>query len=446
MAHGRDAVAMKTEIKTAFLIISFALAGLLLPLGCGNGDDEQADTGCEDALCIGVLLQTTELRYSLIKAAKLARDDINRAGGNVKLIMGDSTTPLVSAKELLAMGARAIIGPGTSGNSVKIFDFLVENSLVAVSPSATSVTLTENNQELIQAGKTPFFFRTVPTDSFQAKILVAQVQNEGEVLIVHRGDNYGVKLTELINQELLSQDRPEAKVVNYELYDSDDPDFNEKTRNVLNDVEAVSGISDVGSIIMIVSEGEGEKIIKGMLDSPVVPSTAKYYVSDSLAVANLHELVDPEKPAAVEGFKSTTPCALPDPPERKDEFEKRFDPEEFPSLQFTVHTYDAVVAVALASLSAESTDPSEYVSEMAEVTGGGNRCLSYAECAAALTDETAANNDINYEGVSGPIDFDENGDIGAGCYSVYTYNATGGRTRQVFSIPDLEDVTPDQVP
>ena len=94
MAHGRDAVAMKTEIKTAFLIISFALAGLFFPLGCGNGDDEQADTGCEDALCIGVLLQTTELRYSLIKAAKLARDDINRAGGNVKLIMGDSTTPL----------------------------------------------------------------------------------------------------------------------------------------------------------------------------------------------------------------------------------------------------------------------------------------------------------------------------------------------------------------
>ena len=137
---------------------------------------------------------------------------------------------------------------------------------------------------------------------------------------------------------------------------------------------------------------------------------------------------------------------MPDPPERKDEFEKRFDPEEFPSLQFTVHTYDAVIAVALAALSAGSEDPSEYVSEMAEVTAGGNRCLTYAECAAALTDETAANDDINYEGVSGPIEFDENGDIASGCYSVYTYDAEGGRTRQVFSIPDLEDVTPDRAP
>jgi len=118
----------------------------------------------------------------------------------------------------------------------------------------------------------------------------------------------------------------------------------------------------------------------------------------------------------------------------------------FPSLRFDVHAYDAVVAVALAALSAGSNDPSEYVSEMAEVTAGENRCLTYAECAAALMDETAANDDINYEGVSGPIEFDENGDIGAGCYSVYTYDAEGGRTRQVFSVPDLEDITTDRVP
>ncbi len=433
---------LRAVLSIAFLV----LICLILSPGCGDGADEQADTDCEDAFCIGVLLQTSDLRYSLIKATKLARDDINRAGGNVKLIMGDAATPLASAQKLLDMGVRAIIGPGTSGDSVKIFDFLVENSLVAVSPSATSVTLTEKNREVSQAGGTPFFFRTVPTDSFQAKILVDQAQDEGEVLIVHRNDNYGEKLTELINEELRSKGRTVAKIVNYELYDSDDPDFDEKTQDVLDDIEAVSGISDVGSITMIVSEGEGEKIIKGMLDSLVVPSTAKYYISDSLAVANLHELVDPENPASVEGFKSTTPCALPDPPERKDEFEKRFDPEEFPSLQFTVHTYDAVVAVALAALSAKSEDSSQYVSEMAEVTAGENRCLTYAECAAALTDETAANDDINYEGVSGPIEFDENGDIGAGCYSVYTYDAEGGRTRQVFSIPDLEDITTDRTP
>ena len=152
---------MKTA-KAAFLIISFIVTALLLSPGCGDGTDEQADAGCEDAFCIGVLLQTSEIRYSMIKAAKLARDDINKAGGSVKLIMGDVATPLASARELLDMGARAIIGPGTSGNSVKIFDFLVENSLVAVSPSATSVTLTEENRKISESGGTPFFLQNSP--------------------------------------------------------------------------------------------------------------------------------------------------------------------------------------------------------------------------------------------------------------------------------------------
>lgn len=266
------------------------------------------------------------------------------------------------------------------------------------------------------------------------------------MLIVHRNDNYGVKLAELINEEFLSQNHPAAKVVWYERYYSDDPRFDEKTRSVLDDIEAVSGIGNISSVILILSIDEGGKIIKSMLDSTVVPSAARYYISDSFAVENLYERVDRNNPAAVEGFKSTTPCSLPDPPERKDDFEKRFDREMFPSLRFAVHAYDAVVAVALAALSAGSNDPSEYVSEMVNVTGGGNRCLSYAECAAAITDETAANDDIDYEGVSGPIEFDEDGNIGAGCCSVYTYDVMGGRTRRIFDVPGLNDITPDRVP
>ena len=157
-------------LTAAFLTISLALTALLLSPGCGGGND------CEDALCIGTLFRTGDSPSSIIKAAEFARDDINKAGGNVKLIAGDGATPLASAMELLEMGVKAIIGPGTSAGSVEIFDFLVENSLVAVSPSATSVTLTEDNQKLIQAGKTPFFFRTTATDNFQAKILAHQAQ------------------------------------------------------------------------------------------------------------------------------------------------------------------------------------------------------------------------------------------------------------------------------
>ena len=102
-------------LKAAFLTISLALTALLLSPGCGDGNDEQADVGCEDALCIGTLFRTGGSPSSIIKAAEFARDDINKAGGNVKLIAGDGATPLASAMEHLEMGVKAIIGPGTSG-------------------------------------------------------------------------------------------------------------------------------------------------------------------------------------------------------------------------------------------------------------------------------------------------------------------------------------------
>ena len=90
-------------------------------------------------------------------------------------------------------------------------------------------------------------------------------------------------------------------------------------------------------------------------------------------------------------------------------FECRFDhgieyPEEV--LHYATYTYDAVVIMALAALAAGSTDPSRYVHEVANVTRGGTQCANYAECRELLTDGDPSNDDIDYEGFSGPIELD----------------------------------------
>ena len=431
--------------RVPFLIIFFTFIGFFLSSGCIDRADEQVDAGCGDAFCIGLLLPSEESSYydfgkPLIRTAELARDDINQAGGNVRLVLRNSDDPLPAAMELLETGVHGIIGPDWSGGVLEIFDLLVENSMVAVSPSATSVTLTEKNKDISSAGGQIFFFRTTASDIFQAKILADQA--EGEILIVNRDDDYGRNLAKLINENLENDGRSKATI---EEYAHDAADSDEEARTVVDRIEALSGIDTIDSVIIIAFE-EGGRIIKGMLDSQVVPSEAQYYVSDGLAVANLYEYVDETNPGVIAGFKAVSPTGLPDPPERKTEFEDRFDSNEIPSFQFMTHTYDAVVAMALASLSAGSMDPSQYVTEMANVTRGATPCISYAQCAAALTDETTANDDINYEGLSGPIEFDENGDIEIGFYLVYAYDSTGKRDRRIFSIPELEDVTPGQMP
>ena len=430
-------------MKTAFRKTAAALAVLFFLAGCGGSDRSMSGSSpCDDAFCVGLLLPLEadpQLDAALSRAAELARDDINAAGGNVRIVRGDGGVSPDAARTLVSAGVSGVVGPSDSSSIEEIFDFLTQSEMVAVSPLATSVSLTESNAGLARAGKQRFFFRTIPPDTFQAKILAKQVQ--GDVLIIHRGDNYGSKLAELVAEELEAAGRPAPEVLEYEEYGHTDRDADSRTRDVVRRAVALPAIGNFDSIVMITFR-EGAGIIKGLLDSPAVSRTARYFVSDGLTGEDMAARVDAEDPSAVAGFSGTSSYPLADPPRRNAEFESRFDRNEIPSLVFTAHTYDAVVVMALAALAAKSDDPSRYVSEVANVTGEGTKCRSYAECRRLLADGDPSNDDIDYEGLSGPIDLDGNtGNISRGFYAVWTYDAEGGRTARVFEIPGLADAT-----
>jgi branched-chain amino acid transport system substrate-binding protein len=56
---------------------------------------------------------------------------------------------------------------------------------------------------------------------------------------------------------------------------------------------------------------------------------------------------------------------------------------------------------------------------MAEVTTGGEKCTTFKDCAAALK----AGKDIDYDGVSGPVEFNEAGDPAVATIGIYEYGA-----------------------
>ncbi|MXZ13282.1 MAG: ABC transporter substrate-binding protein [Candidatus Dadabacteria bacterium] len=382
--------------------------------GCIGGDDE-AKVDCEEVFCIGTLLAEGEdFNMPLIEAVGLAKDDINKAGGNIEIISGNSFQAgageaVASATQLLEMGVRGIVGPSYSSDSVAVHPFLSDNQIVAISPSATSPTLTTMNKELVDGGDQNFFFRVSPSDLFQAPILARQTQ--GKTIIVNRDDAWGNPLAEHVREEIMSDGR-QVEVVSY----SSDPVSS--AADVVSDVEAAVGrIPDVESIVLFVFS-EGGEIVRGLLDSSVIPEEVGYYVGDGLVfTSGLFPHVDREN-GEIEGFKQV--ISTPPPGKRLEEFKERFNFSDF-----TAHVYDAVVILRLAALSAGSNDPSVYVSKIRDVTREGTKCHSYATCAAALTDETMINDDIDYEGLSGPVDLDENGDIQDGLYAVDTYDAQG---------------------
>ncbi len=408
----------------------FTLSGLFFS-GCSwdglwSGDDDGDGIDCAEAFCLGTLLAEGEgFNGSLIQAVNLAKEDINNAGGSIEIITGNSfqagkNQATASATQLREMGVHGLVAPSYSSDSLSIHPFLNDNEMVGISPSATSPTLTDENKKVVSSGNQPFFFRVAPSDLFQAPILAKQSQ--GNTVIVYRDDAWGAALEALVRDEITGDGR-QVEVVSYDpadFPDDADPDtVSQRAADVILDTEAAIGrIGNVESIVLLVFNVEGGAIVKGLLDSSEVPDGTGYYFGDGLTFDDaLFQHVDEEN-GEIEGFKQVISTPTPGP--RLDEFKERFDFSDY-----AAHAYDAVIVLRLAALSAGSNDPSDYVSKVQEVTAGGTKCYSYATCAAALTDETTVNDDIDYEGISGPIDLNEYGDITDGLYAVYTYDAQG---------------------
>ena len=139
----------------------------ILSSGCLDDDDE-AKVDCAEVFCIGTLLAEGEgFNQPLIDAVDLAKDDINKAGGNTEIVSGNSFQAgageaAASAMELLEMGVHGIVGPSYSSDSLNVFPFLVENEIVAISPSATSPRLSEENKKVVDSGNQHFFLQSIP--------------------------------------------------------------------------------------------------------------------------------------------------------------------------------------------------------------------------------------------------------------------------------------------
>ena len=86
--------------------------------------------------------------------------------------------------------------------------------------------------------------------------------------------------------------------------------------------------------------------------------------------------------------------------------------------EYITNTYDAVVLLGLAYLSAGSAEPDALAQALLEISNPPGKCISYEECAMQIQNEETY---INYEGLSGRIDFDKNGDIRGAVYKILSY-------------------------
>ena len=89
---------------------------------------------------------------------------------------------------------------------------------------------------------------------------------------------------------------------------------------------------------------------------------------------------------------------------------------------YAAESYDAVVLIALAAYAGQDVSGKSIASYLRQVSGGtgdGTKVTDFKTAATALK----AGEQVDYDGFSGPITFDENGDPTGATIGIYKFDA-----------------------
>ncbi|MFI2370813.1 ABC transporter substrate-binding protein [Streptomyces sp. NPDC018833] len=406
---------MHTSIRRS---ATFLGAAALVVAACGSSGGGGASAAVareEDGeLKLGyVLPETGQLAFlgpPQIQSMKFAIKAINDAGGVLgkpipAVVSGDEAgqeaVAAQSADRVLASGVDAIIGAAASGMSLAFIDRVTGAGVVQCSGSNTAPTFTDYDDG-------GFYFRTAPSDVLQAPVLADVVQGDGHdrVALVARADDYGRGLLESTRDAL---EKGGTEVAVAETYDPKATNYDQLVQQVRN--------ANPDAVVVISFE-EGAQILQGLIEAGVGPQQIGVYGADGLRSAELPSLVAPKNPERLAGMKGTAPASASNAEYVK---QLRAFAPELKELQFAPQVFDCVTTIALAAEKAKSDDPGTFAKEMVGVTKDGDKCTSFAACKELLAD----GKDIDYDGVSGPLEFTDAGEPGQATIEVYTYDDQG---------------------
>jgi branched-chain amino acid transport system substrate-binding protein len=395
--------------KVAAAVATLAAAALVLS-GCAATDGGNA--GGELSLKIGTALpQTGNLAFlgpPEEAGVALAIKEINEAdkGIQVEVVWGDSGDTDNKAYEteiprLLNAGVKAILGAASSGTSLQFIDQVVGAGVIQFSPANTSAALTTYDDKGL-------YFRTAPSDVLQGEVLGNLIAADGheKIAMIVLNDSYGTGLAKFTTDAFVAAG---GEVLAAPTYNTGDTNFSAQISEVL--------ATSPDAIVLITFE-EVKTIIPQLVSQ--FPADKLYFVDGNLA--NFSEDFEP---GTLTGAKGTLPgLDIETIPAFLESMNANWVAEGNPDLggvySYGPESYDAVVLLALAALAAGSVEGVDMAAKLQEVSGGsggGTKCTSFAECADIINGGGVA----DYDGVSGPITFDENGDPTEASIGVYVY-------------------------
>ncbi|MFG1680230.1 ABC transporter substrate-binding protein [Nonomuraea sp. NPDC049269] len=404
-------------MRTRLLALA-AASSLALTAACGGGGGTGAKGTTsavptapaakgDGTLTIGTLLpQTGSLAFlgpPDFAGVDLAVKEINDAGGvlgkPVKKIdtdSGDTTTNIASQSvdKLLAQKVDAIIGAASSSVSESVIDKITGAGVVQFSPANTSdkfTTIKDNG----------LYFRTAPPDKLQGRVLGDLIVADGNdtIGILAMQDSYGSGLADQVTK---TAEEAGASVVARVDYDPKAADFSA-------DVAKIKAANP--KAVVLIGFEEGAKVIAELVKQGLTSDKVKWYMVDG-NMSNSNYLRMPK--GTLKDVKGTIPGAA-----APDDFRKRLlavDPK-LTNFTYAAESYDAAILIALAAEAAKDDSGRSIAAKLPDVSGGGEKCKSFKACVKLLK----AGKDIDYDGVSGPVEFNAAGDPSIATIGIYQY-------------------------
>ena len=376
--------------------------------------------GLSEDLQLGALIpQTGDLSQFAPageKAANLAVEELNSAlkesgsSGSVSLEVGDTETKpqagQQAAQQLISDGASCLAGAWGSAITIPVGSSVAARQQVPlISPASTSPEITDLPDE-------GFVFRTAPSDALQGQVLsdavAEQFGKDATISLAARNDAYGEGIITQFQQAF-------------------EDGGGTTTGPVLYDPEATSYDSEAGQItqgnpdgyVIIDFEDPYSKVGAALARSGNFDPT-NLYTADGLAFDKIPGSIPDAALAGAHGTRPATPEGT-DTAQAFADLYKQSDMKPSTRNTFDAQNFDAVMLCALASVAAGSTDGADIQSEIQNVSGPPGTQYDYTQLSDAIT-ALGNGEDIDYQGVSGPIDFDENGDPSVAFYEVWQYD------------------------
>ncbi|MGY0390193.1 ABC transporter substrate-binding protein [Nocardioides sp. WG-D5] len=399
---------MKLTAGAGALALSFTLAACGGETASEEPEKKAAAKG-DGTLTIGQLLpQTGSLAFlgpPEFAGSDLAIQDINAAGGvlgkdvvSVVADSGDTTSAIAPAEadKLIDAKSDVIVGTASSGVSMTVIDKIMSSGTVMFSPANTSTEFDEGD-----FAKPDLYFRTAPSDILQGAVMANLLLEDKRtnVAILARQDAYGETLAEEVKANL---EGAGSKVATTAFYSEDATSFDAQ----------INEIAGAGAdAVVVIAFEETKKLIPQLIAAGAGPSKLPTYFVDG----NLSDYSKDFTKGELKGVKGTLPGA-----ETTGDFKEQLlkvDPK-LADYSYAAESYDATIVSALAAVKADSDAGEAIAEEIVDITTGGEKCETYADCVKLIED----GKDIDYDGKSGPIELGETGSPTAASIGIYQYN------------------------